>query len=162
MIVSPRMPCLAPAEHKFYKHLLTSVKTAAPAIRKSVMLQSATNVQSWCNTYHVQHDQLDIASATPAQSVMLYVLELDSALRCLLRLMEDWGTGGGLQGAGAALAVGLLPCSGVSATSAISTPPEDPAHSSQTWHPGPDPSLHQHFLLGVRSAAIISTGPDRF
>ena len=71
---------------------------------------------------------MDNYVTNPCTASHAYVLELDSALTCLLRLMEDWGTGGGLQGAGAALAVGLLPCSGVSATSVISTPPEDPAY----------------------------------
>ena len=42
-------------------------------------------------------------------------------------LMEDCGTGGGLQGAGLPFAVGLLPCSGVLATSVISTSPTEPA-----------------------------------
>lgn len=63
--------------------------------------------------------------------------------------MEDWGTGGGLQGAGAAFAVGLLPCSGVSATSVISTPPEDPAHSSHFWHPEPGPSQAFRFQTNI-------------
>ena len=54
--------------------------------------------------------------------------------------MEDCGTGGGLQGAGAAFAVGLLPWSAVLATSVISTPLEEPARSSHTLYPEQNPS----------------------
>lgn len=54
-----------------------------------------------------------------------YTVLLASTLRCLFGLRDDWGTGGGLQGAG--LPFGLLPCSGVFATSVISTPLPDPA-----------------------------------
>lgn len=54
-----------------------------------------------------------------------YTVLLASTLWCLFRLRDDCGTGGGLQVA--EVPFGLLLCSGVFATSVISTPLIDPA-----------------------------------